>query len=121
MNIQNKLVVLTITLISALSIAGCGKTEDKGPKPAVAPEAKTTVGTDIDDATITTKVKSALLKDKDTKSLDINVATNKGEVQLSGFADNEAHIDQAAEIARGVAGVKSIINELSIEKSSAVP
>ena len=116
MNIQNKLIVMTITLIGALSIAGCGKTEDKGPKPAAAPEAKTTVGTDIDDTTITTKVKSALLADADVKSFDIKVETRKGEVQLSGFVDNQAQIDRAAEIARGVEGVKSVVNELSIKK-----
>lgn len=121
MNIQNKLVVLTITLIGALSIAGCGKTEDKGPKPATAPEsaaapeAKTTVGTDIDDATITTKVKSALLADADVKGFDIKVETRKGEVQLSGFVDNQSQIDRAITITRGVEGVKNVDNKMSLK------
>ena len=121
MNIQNKLVVLTITLISALSIAGCGKTEDKGPKPATAPEstaapeAKTTVGTDIDDGTITTKVKSALLADADVKGFDIKVETRKGEVQLSGFVDNQSQIDRAITITRGVEGVKNVDNKMSLK------
>ncbi len=115
MNIQNKLVVLAITLIGALSIAGCGKTEDKGPKPAAAPEAKTTVGTDVDDATITTKVKSALLGDADVKSFDIKVETRKGEVQLSGFVDNQSQIDRAITIAKGVDGVKNVNNKMSLK------
>ena len=121
MNIQNKLVVLTITLIGALSNAGCGKTEDKGPKPATAPqsgaapEAKTTVGTDIDDATITTKVKSALLADADVKGFDIKVETRKGEVQLSGFVDNQSQIDRAITITRGVEGVKNVDNKMSLK------
>lgn len=115
MNIQNKLVVMTITLIGALSIAGCGKTEDKGPKPATTPEAKTTVGTEIDDTTITTKVKSALLADADVKSFDIKVETRKGEVQLSGFVDNQSQIDRAITVTRGVEGVKNVDNKMSLK------
>jgi hyperosmotically inducible protein len=123
MNIQNKLVVLTITLIGALSIAGCGKTEDKGPKPGTAPEtksetapeAKTTVGTDIDDNAITTKVKSALIADEIVKGLDIKVETRKGEVQLSGFVDNQTQIDRAISVARGVEGVKNVDNKMSLK------
>jgi hyperosmotically inducible protein len=121
MNIQNKSVVLTITLIGALSIAGCGKTEDKGPQPAAAPEAQTTVGTettvgtDVDDSAITTKVKSALLADEDVKGLDIKVETRKGEVQLSGFVDNQSQIDRAVTVTRGVEGVKNVDNKMSVK------
>ena len=119
MNIQNKSVVLTITLIGALSIGGCGKTEDKGPQPetqpAAAPEAKTTVGTDVDDSAITTKVKSALLADADVKGLDIKVETRKGEVQLSGFVDNQSQIDRAITVTKGVEGVKDVDNKMSLK------
>jgi len=122
MNIQNKLVVLTITLIGALSIAACGKTDDKGPKPGTpetksepAPEAKTTVGTDVDDSAITTKVKSALLADEIVKGLDIKVETHKGEVQLSGFVDNQTQIDRAISVTKGVEGVKNVDNKMSLK------
>ena len=118
MNIQNKLLVLTITLISALTISGCGKSEEKAatpPPPPAAPEAKTTVGTDIDDGTVTTKVKSALLADADVKSFDIKVETRKGEVQLSGFVDNQAQVDRAIAVAKGVEGVKSIDNKMNLK------
>lgn len=122
MNIQNKLIVLTITLISALSVVGCGKTEDKGPQPAPAPapgepkpEAKTTMGTDIDDSTITTKVKAALLADADVKGLDIKVETRKGEVYLSGFVDNQAQMDRAVTVAKGVEGVKNVDNKMTLK------
>lgn len=115
MNIQNKLLVLTITLISALTISGCGKSEEKATTPPPPPAAKTTVGTDIDDGTITTKVKSALLADADVKSFDIKVETRKGEVQLSGFVDNQAQIDRAIAVAKGVEGVKSVDNKMSLK------
>jgi hyperosmotically inducible protein len=116
MNIQNKLLVLTISLVGALSLASCGKSEEKGPKPeGPKPEAKTSVGTDVDDSAITTKVKSALLADADVKSFDIKVETRKGEVQLSGFVDNQAQIDRAIAIAKGVEGVKKVDNKMSLK------
>ena len=121
MNIQNKLLVLTITLIGALSIAGCGKSGEKAATPApapAAPAAKTTVGTDIDDGTVTTKVKTALLADADVKSFDIKVETRKGEVQLSGFVDNQAQVDRAIAVAKGVEGVKSIDNKMNLKATN---
>ena len=75
-----------------------------------------TVGNALDDGIITAKVKSALLSDPSVKSFDIAVATRKGDVQLSGFVDNQAQIDQAIDIARKVEGVTSVGNEMSIKK-----
>lgn len=119
MNTQNKLLVLTITLVGALSIAGCGKSDEKAAPPAgPKPEAKTTVGTEIDDNVITTKVKSALLADPDTKSFDIKVETRKGEVQLSGFVDNQTQIDRAIAVARGVEGVKNVDNKMNFKTTA---
>ncbi len=79
-------------------------------------EGKATVGNKVDDGIVTAKVKSALLADPGIKSFDIAVATRKGEVQLSGFVDNQAQIDRAIEIARGIEGVQNINNEMSIKK-----
>lgn len=79
-------------------------------------EGKATVGNKVDDGIVTAKVKSALLADPGVKSFDIAVATRKGEVQLSGFVDNQAQIDRAIEIARGIEGVQNVNNEMSIKK-----
>jgi hyperosmotically inducible protein len=74
------------------------------------------VGTEIDDSVITTKVKSALLSVPDVKSLDIQAETRKGEVQLSGFVDNESQVERALAAARAVEGVKSVSNMMSLKK-----
>ena len=79
-------------------------------------EGKATVGNTVDDGIVTAKVKSALLADPDVKSFDIAVVTRKGVVQLSGFVDNQAQINRAIDIARGVEGAQSINNEMSIKK-----
>ncbi|MDO8893708.1 BON domain-containing protein [Nitrosomonas sp.] len=111
MNIKNRLIVLTIMLIGGLSIAGCGKSSDNGPQT----ETKTTVGTEIDDTVMTTKVKSALLRDTGLESLDIKVETRKGVVQLSGFVDSQNQMDRAMAVAQGVDGVSNVDNKIRIK------
>jgi hyperosmotically inducible protein len=69
----------------------------------------------IDDAAITAKVKAALIEDKDVKALDVNVETFKGTVQLSGFADSQAQIDRAVQLAKEVNGVKEVKNAIRVK------
>ena len=105
--------VFYATLASAtiIFVTGCNQ-----PQQAVgAPPPSTTVGTEIDDTVITTRVKSALLADADVKSFDFKAETRKGEVQLSGFVDNQAQIDRAIAVTRAVEGVKNIDNKLSLK------
>ena len=78
--------------------------------------APVTVGTKVDDGIVTTQIKAALLADANIKSLDIAVVTRKGEVQLSGFVDNQTQIDRAVAVARGIEGVSSVINDMSVKK-----
>lgn len=78
--------------------------------------AATTMGIKVDDSIVTSKVKSSLLADPDIKSLDIAVVTNNGEVQLSGFVNNQTQIDHAIDIARRTDGVHNVINELRVKK-----
>lgn len=79
------------------------------------PPANITVGTEIDDSVITTRVKSALLADADIKSFDFKVETRKGEVLLSGFVDSQVQLDRASAVARAVPGVKNILNNVSLK------
>ena len=69
----------------------------------------------VDDTVITTKVKAAIFNEPSLKSAEINVETFKGVVQLSGFVRSQADIDQAVQVARGVAGVKSVKNDMRIK------
>ena len=75
-----------------------------------------TVGGKVDDSMITAKVKAGLLADSEVKSFDIAVNTRQGEVQLSGFVENQNQIDQAIAIANKVSGVTQVDNEMSIKK-----
>lgn len=68
----------------------------------------------VDDSVITTKVKAAVFNEPTLKSSQINVETFKGVVQLSGFVSTQANISKAAEVARGVKGVKSVKNDMRL-------
>lgn len=78
--------------------------------------APTSIGTKVDDAVVTTRVKTVLMADEGVKSADIAVVTRNGEVQLSGFVNNQGQIDRALEITGGVEGVTKVSNDMSIKK-----
>jgi osmotically-inducible protein OsmY len=73
-----------------------------------------TAGEYIDDATVTSRVKTAIYKEPTLKVSQINVETMKGEVQLSGFVSSSADKSRAGEVARDVKGVKSVNNDIQV-------
>ena len=96
-----------VSLLSVLllaSILGCGATQTREG-----------TGEYLDDSVITTKVKAAVFNDPTLKVNEINVETFKGVVQLSGFVTSQADVDKAVQVARGVAGVKSVKNDMRIK------
>ena len=107
MRVNRTHLMLVIMLMSGLStlVTGCSGRQDNAP----ALQASTTVGTEIDDTVVTTKVKSALLSDPDIKSFDLKVETRKGLVQLSGYVDNQTQIERAVTATRGVEGAAARI------------
>ena len=68
------------------------------------------------DAEITARVKSALIGNDETKARQINVETENGIVQLSGFVDSEQMKSTATTTARGVSGVQEVRNELVVRQ-----
>ncbi len=71
----------------------------------------------FDDALLTAKVKTALLGSRDTKAHQINVDTQHGVVQLSGFVDSPEARASATTVAKSVKGVQSVDNQLSIKSN----
>ena len=72
-------------------------------------------GAYLDDKSIGTRVKTALFRDPVVSGFDVHVNTFRGDVQLSGFVDNPAQKDRAADIARSVKGVREVTNNLEIK------
>jgi osmotically-inducible protein OsmY len=69
----------------------------------------------IDDSTITTKVKSALIADPEVKGTQMQVEVYRGVVQLSGFVDRPADAQRAVAVARNVEGVQEVRNNLIVK------
>src|SRR5687767_13856717 len=90
--------MLLALVLAALVTVGCGKT----------------VGEAIDDTTITTRVKTAMLNDPAVGGLRIDVDTFKGVVTLSGSVKNQAEKNQAIELARRTSGVTEVKDALQI-------
>ena len=72
-------------------------------------------GAYVDDAWITSKVKSQMVADKTVKARDVTVNTSKGVVTLSGTVGSWEESNKAAEIAHSVKGVTEVENHLRIE------
>jgi osmotically-inducible protein OsmY len=69
----------------------------------------------VDDTVITGKVKAAILGEPTLKSAEINVETFKGIVQLSGFVSTKESESKAVMVAQGVAGVKSVKDDMRLK------
>ena len=94
--------ILVLALVAPFTV-GCGA--------AASSSSRNSVSGTIDDATITTRVKTALLNDP-AKLTSIDVETFKGVVTLSGRVktkDEEAKAIQLARSIRGVSDVKSTV------------
>ncbi len=102
MNFRSPLIA-TFAAIALLSAAGCAVTRGQE-----------TVGAYIDDATITTQIKSRMIENKAVDAASIKVETLNGTVMLSGFAKNATEKATAETIARDVNGVKSVRNEIAV-------
>ena len=66
------------------------------------------------DSAITAKVKAALLREPELKSLDVSVETFKGEVMLSGFVKDQSQRAKAVKAASTVAGVAGVKDGLAV-------
>jgi osmotically-inducible protein OsmY len=91
--------LLAVALAAPLALGACGKT----------------VGQTIDDATITTRVKTLLLNDPDVGGLRIDVDTFKGVVTLSGRVKTKEEETKAMELARKIGGVTDVKSTLAIQ------
>jgi hyperosmotically inducible protein len=89
---------LIAMIVLPLTFAACGKT----------------VGETIDDATITARVKTALLNDSQVGGLKIDVDTTKGVVTMSGIVKSQAEAERAVQLAKQVNGVKDVKSTLQV-------
>ena len=121
---MNQKLKSTIFAIAAISgaittttiLSGCNRQEAVPVAANTPPAPPTTVGTEIDDTIVTSRVKAALIADKEVKEFDIKVETRKGVVLLSGFVDSQMRIERVLTDTRAVAGVKGVENGMTLKE-----
>jgi osmotically-inducible protein OsmY len=79
------------------------------------PAGTATIGEVIDDASITSEVKYALLSHRSTSAISTKVTTNNSVVVISGVAGSDAEKDLVTKLAQDARGVKSVINNMTVK------
>lgn len=97
--------LLAATVLGAALAVGCTGLGDKS------------AGQTVDDAAIVSKAKAAFALDHTVKAMNIKVDSYKGEVQLSGVAKSPDEARRAEEIVRGLAGVRSVTNDIRLVRN----
>ena len=87
-----------LAMMLAVAVLACGRT----------------VGETLDDTTITTRVKTAMLNDPAVGGLRIDVDTFQGVVTLSGRVKSQGERDQALALARQIDGVVEVKDALQV-------
>lgn len=70
----------------------------------------------IDDKSLSMRVRSALGDNPEYKFGDVSVTSFKGVVQLSGFVNSSDQKSKAGSIAKGVDGVRSVENNITVKE-----
>lgn len=97
---RNRMTALLVAIAVALPLlTACGKT----------------VGETIDDATITTRVKTAFINDPVIGAARIDVDTFKGLVTLSGRVKSKDEEAKAIALAKSIRGVVDVKSTLQIQ------
>jgi hyperosmotically inducible protein len=96
-------IVLLICAVAAPALGACGSSG--------------AVHNTIDDATISTRVKTALLNEPDVAALRITVTSSGGVVTLSGAVKTAGEEQRAIAVARSIEGVRDVKSQLKIEQA----
>ncbi len=100
--------VVAVVLFALLLSARCGSPSGERA------QAGSRASTVLEDAALTARVTTALTAAGVANPLKINVTTENGVVQLSGFVDSEDKARRAGEIARRVEGMKRLYNDIRV-------
>jgi hyperosmotically inducible protein len=97
MRLSNLAQAQVAVILAVLILIGCS-----------AMTGRQSTGAAVDDAGITSKVKSSFVADPIVSATDIDVDTSGGTVILSGFVASERERQRAVQLARDTSGVKQV-------------
>jgi hypothetical protein len=113
-NLKKTLLIFgTVGAVSVAALTGCQSWGNKG-------GSDRSEGRIVDDNRINAEVEHKLQNEPIYKFTEVDVKTFNGVVQLSGFATTEEQKTRAADLARSVSGVASVVNSIAL-KSQMMP
>jgi hyperosmotically inducible protein len=95
---------LVVVMLTVFSLTGCQAMTGK------------TAGQNVDDATLTSSVKTKLAADKLSSLTRVDVDTNNGTVYLNGVVESSDQRARAQDLASQVNGVNKVVNNLQVQK-----
>lgn len=102
----SKLTISSLVLMTLLVLSGCTAMTGQ------------TAGEYVDDTAITASVKAKLVGEKTANLTRIEVETTNQVVTLNGIVESVDQKAKAEQLTRQVSGVKSVKNNLQVQKSS---
>lgn len=111
---------LILLMLSLSMLSSCVATAVVGGAAAAGTAAfdERSMGSQVDDVTITSKIDARLIQEKDMPSRWVSVQVIEGEVTLTGYLPSQEHVARAMHIARSIEGVRDVKNELHIGEPS---
>jgi osmotically-inducible protein OsmY len=106
-----KVLPVVVAVSAALALTAC---MGDRPRNQTGSSAETEIKQDTRNAALTGKVKTALAADVGLKTLKIDVDSMGNTVTLRGAVDSEDTRRRAEQVARGVDGVATVRNELTV-------
>ena len=118
-----KALAFALSAALALALAACSSNQSSGKSSGSSSSGGTGSTSDqikqgAKDATLTTKVKSALAADVGLSTLKIDVDSEGSTVTLKGTVDSADKKQRAEEVARKVDGVATVRNQLQVKAGS---
>lgn len=109
---------LPLLILALVQLAGCAAAVVGGAAAGgyYVGKDERSVGQITDDGVITSKVNAEFVNDGLVKARDINVDTYNNVVYLNGVVSSEAAHERAVQLARGVSGVKKVVDKLRVVK-----
>ena len=104
---NSRITKIAVGLLTAIALVACASTRTQK-----------TAGEQVDDSVITSRVKTALVKDLGGEAAKIDVETFRQRVQLNGFIASSDTKREATRVAQNVKGVAAVENNLKVSDES---
>lgn len=98
---------ITVWILATMLMASCAATD-----------VRRSTGEYVDDTTLLTRTKAALINNADTDGMAIDVEVYRGTVQLNGTAQSHEKREAATRVVEGISGVQAVENNLRVEPES---